>query len=835
MNYGRSNTSNRRKAIQTRVHTKKKKVKFRKLKIFLLVCLSLGILCLSAAGILFKKIIDKTPKITANDLKPSAYTTTVYASDGTTVTGTFVSAGSNRVFVSIDEIPQDLKDAFVAVEDTRFYDHNGIDMKGITRAALTGITTGNFSQGGSTITQQLIKNSVFPNFSIETRWQRVERKIQEWYLAVQVEKIIDKDEILENYLNTINLGQNTLGVQSAANRYFGKDVTELTLSECATIAAITKSPSGYNPIINPEANSKRRDKVLKDMLNQEYITQAEYDEAQADATALYDRIQVANTTYQESITVNSYFVDEVAKVVMKDLQTELGYTEEQAYKAVYSGGLKIVTTQDLTMQNICDEEMNNDANYPANIKWTVSGAISIVHQDNSQNHYDATTFGKFVSEQYKQQYGKTLDYPTTFPSKESAVAAVETYINTLKTSENDTVYSTIIYTPQPQATVVVMDQTTGYVKAMVGGRGEKTTNMSLNRATQSLRQPASTFKVLSTYVPALDINDDMLSTFIEDAPFSYKDGTPVNNWWGGYRGNMTIRECIKESANVCSVKKYTELNAETEGIGLQYLTKNFGFTTIDPVNDSGQATALGGVGGVYNIELTAAYASIANSGIYNKPILYTHIYDHDGNLLYENVPETHTAMKATTAALITNAMEDVVKYGTGTAARLSGMTCAGKTGTTSDTRDLWFAGYTPYLTAAVWSGYDDYQEISGSSSYHKVLWKKIMQRIHDTYEYENVAFEMPKTIVHKTICTETGLLATDTCTNKRTELYDEEVIPTKHCAGHIVEPPKTDESKPNDSTQDGTTSNGTTNGNQGSNTGGNNTDNNNGTSLHSVE
>lgn len=786
MNYGRNNTSNRRRKIQSRVSAKKKKVRLRSFRVFLLICLVLGIIILGGVGILFKKIIDDTPQITANDLKPSAYTTTVYANDGETVTGTFVSAGSNRVFTTLDKVPKDMQNAFIAVEDARFYDHKGIDLKGITRAAVKGLTSGKLSQGGSTITQQLIKNSVFPNFSKESQLQRVERKIQELYLAVQIEKIIDKDEILENYLNTINMGQNTLGVQAAAKRYFGKDVSELNLSECATLAAITKSPSGYNPITNPDANAKRREKVLKDMLAQGKIKQEDYDTAMADTTAVYERIQTANSEYQESLTANSYFVDEVAKEVMSDLQSKLGYSETQAYNAVYSGGLKIVTTQDMKMQSICDEEINDDKNYPKNIDWTVTGAISIVHQDGTQKHYDSNTFGKYVSDKNKQKTGNELEYPTTFSSKEKANAAVDEYIASLKSNENDTVYSTITLTPQPQATVVVMDQQTGYVKAMVGGRGEKTGNMSLNRATQSTRQPGSTFKTLSTYVPALDVKKDTLATVIEDAPFNYKNGRPVNNWWSGYKGNMTIRKCLEQSANVCTVKKYTEITSE---VGMQYLTDNFKFSTLDPVNDSGQATSLGGLtNGVYNIELTAAYASIANKGVYTEPILYTHIYDNDGNLLYENTAATHIAMKDSTAALITSALEDVMKYGTGGTARLSNMTCAGKTGTTTDTRDLWFSGYTPYLTASVWSGYDDNQEISGSSSFHKVMWKKIMQRIHTTYKYKSVPFEMPETVVTRTICTHTGLLATtDTCA-KKTEYFAEGAVPKKTCTGqHPVE------------------------------------------------
>ncbi len=817
MDYGRTNTSKRRRKIESRVSTKKKKIRLRTLRVFLLVCLVLGILGLAGGGLIFKNIIDDTPQITANDLKPSAYTTTVYANDEKTITGTFVSAGSNRVFTSLDKIPKDLQEAFIAVEDSRFYDHKGIDIKGITRAAFNGIVSGgNFSQGGSTITQQLIKNSVFPNFSNETKLQKVERKIQELYLAIQVEKIIEKDEILENYLNTINMGQNTLGVQAAAKRYFGKDVSDLTLSECAALAAITKSPNGYNPITNPEANAKRRKKVLDDMLEQEKINKEEYDSAMADSTAIYERIQTADAEYKENITINSYFVDEVAKAVMKDLQNELGYSETQAHSAVYSGGLKIITTQDLGMQAICDEEINNDKNYPSHIDWTVTGSISIVHQDGTQKHYDANTFGKYVSAQNKKKNGEELEWPTTFSSKDKAISMMEEYIESLKSSPEDTVYSTIAYTAQPQATVVVMDQKTGYVKAMVGGRGEKSVNMGLNRATQDPRQPGSTFKVVSTFAPALDVNNNTLATTIEDAPFSYKDGKSVNNWWGGYRGNMTIRKCIEQSANVCTVKKYTEITPE---VGMQYLTKNFNFTTLDSVDDSGQATSLGGLThGVYNIELTAAYAAIANKGIYTEPILYTHIYDNDGNLLYENTAATHVAVKDSTAALLTSAMEDVVKYGTGSVARLSGMPSAGKTGTTSDTKDLWFSGFTPYLTASVWSGYDDRQEISGSSSYHKVMWKKIMQRIHDAAKYESTPFEIPESVSKKTICTETGLIASSDACSKYTEFFAEGTAPKKTCPGHIPAEGTVPEGTTPEGTTPGTTSDGTTGGTSTGNT-----------------
>ena len=741
------------------------------------MCVLLMFLAAAAGLLLFKKIIDDTPQISAKDIEPSAFTTTLYADDGTTVIDTFVTAGSNREFASIEEIPDHLENAFIAIEDRSFRTHNGIDLKGIVRAAVVGITSGgDFSQGASTITQQLIKNSVFPNFVQETTVEKIERKVQEWYLAVQIEKVVEKDDILESYLNTINLGQNTLGVQSAAKRYFGKDVSELTLSEAATIAGITKSPNGLNPISNPEKNMERREKVLGDMLEQGFITQEEHDEALADD--VYTRIQAHNVSYTESQTANSYFVDEVAKQVAEDLVNELGYTEQEAYNLLYGGGLSIVTTENVRMQQICEEELNDPDNYPKKTEWGVSGAISIIHEDGSQSHYDDNGLQKYVTENYSK-YGK---YGKTFKDRETAEKMVAEYIETLKTSENDEVVTNITYSAQPQASIVVMDQATGYVKAIVGGRGDKEESMSLNRATQSTRQPGSTFKVVSTYVPALDAFGDSLATVIVDEAYEYADGTPVRDWWGSsYKGAMTIRKCIEQSANICSVKKLTEM---TPALGYQYLTENFAFTTL-PTTDIVQSLALGGItNGVYNLEMTAAYAAIANEGVYTEPIFYTEIYDHDGNLLYENTPDTHVAMKETTAALITDAMVDVVDKGTGTRADFKGMQIAGKTGTTTGTTNLWFCGYTPYLTASIWTGYDDNQPMEDKvdGQYHKYMWRNVMKRIHEDYEYKD--FKMPASLTTKKVCAETGKIAsTEFCTTM-TEYFASGTVPTQSCPGH---------------------------------------------------
>ena len=359
---------------------------------------------------------------------------------------------------------------------------------------------------------------------------------------------------------------------------------------------------------------------------------------------------------------------------------------------------------------------------------------------------------------------------------------VAEYIETLKTSENDEVVTNITYSAQPQASIVVMDQATGHVKAIVGGRGAKEESMSLNRATQSTRQPGSTFKIVSTYVPALDAFGDSLGTVIVDEAYEYSDGKPVKNWWGSkYKGAMTIRKCIEQSANVCTVKKLTEM---TPALGYQYLTENFAFTTL-PTTDIVQSLALGGItNGVYNLEMTAAYAAIANAGVYTEPVFYTHIYDHDGNLLYENTPDTHVAMKETTAALITDAMVDVVDQGTGTRADFKGMQIAGKTGTTTGTTNLWFCGYTPYLTASIWTGYDDNQPMEDKfeAQYHKYMWRDVMKRIHEDYEYKD--FKMPVSLTTKKVCAITGKIAsTEFCTTM-TEYFTPGTVPTQSCPGH---------------------------------------------------
>ena len=815
MNYGKKKAAKRQKKITSKSTMQGKRIVVRLFKALLICIILAAVVGVAGGGLFIKKIIDDTPHVSASDVKPKGFTTFVYADDGSTEIERFVSSGSNRVYKSIDEIPKDLQHAFVAIEDERFYKHNGIDLQGIARAAVVGIARGgNFTEGASTLTQQLIKNNVFPNFTKEkTFYDKFQRKIQEQYLALQIEKKMDKSEIIESYLNTINLGQNCLGVQAASQRYFGKDVSDLTLSECAVIAGITQSPSTYDPITHPDNNKVRRNKVLKNMLEQDYISQKQYDEALADD--VYARIQTTNTASQADNTY-SYFVDALAQQVIQDLKDQLGYTDTQAYNAVYSGGLSIYSTQNQTMQQICDEEANDDSNYPGLKEYGLDYALTVTRADGSTENYGSNNIKNYV----KETYGK--DQGLLYSSEDAARAMVEEWKATIA-REGDTYDERITITPQPQSSITIMDQKTGQVKAMVGGRGEKASSLGLNRAYQgSKRQPGSTFKILAAYAPALDSCDKTLATTIDDEPYTLKSGQVLRNANKQYGGTTTLREGIKRSINVVAVKLSDEI---TQELGYEYCQK-FGISTLvknKTINgkvfddSTSQTLALGGITeGVYNYEMCAAYATIANGGEYNKPTLYSKVVDHDGNVLLDGTGESHTVIKDSTAYLLTSAMEDVVNSGTGTACQLPNMPVAGKTGTTTSNKDLWFCGFTPYYTCAVWGGYDDNKECDYDTSFRFRLWKGIMSRIHENLEEKD--FKVPSSVERKSICTITGKLAGSGCPSI-TEYFAKDTLPTETCSGHGY----SYGSKSNSSTEDDSSSNANTSGDSNRENGSNST------------
>ena len=786
MNYGKKSTAKKRTALISRssMMGKRARVSFIRVLFVSLIALCIAVTCLGVGS--FRGVIDTAPDVDDIDIMPLGYATFLYDDAGNQIRK-LAAPDSNRLPVTLDQIPVDLQHAVVAIEDERFYEHNGIDVKGILRAGMKALTTGDFSEGASTITQQLLKNNVFTNWTSEsTQLERFTRKIQEQYLAVQVEKKTDKDTILENYLNTINLGAGSYGVQAAARQYFDKDIWDLNLSECATLAGITQNPTKFNPIINPDSNRKRRKEVLQHMLDQNYITQDQYDEALADD--VYSRIQAAQEKNSSTEnTVYTYFEDELTDQIINDLMNIKGYTKKQATNLLYSGGLKVYTTQDSKIQNILDEEYADPSNYPDTVQYELDYALTVTDPNGNQVNYS-----KEMLQLYFQN--EDPDFDLLFDSPEDGQTYVDKYKASILANGSKVLAERVNFAPQPQSSMSVIDQHTGYVKALIGGRGEKTASLTLNRATDTTRQPGSTFKIVSTYAPALNEKGMTLATTFEDEPYEYPDGSPVNNATRSYNGTTTIRTAIQNSINVVAVKCLEKVTPE---LGLKYLD-NFGFTTLahgteadkdangNVWSDANLATALGGITrGVTNVELCASYAAIANGGNYIKPIYYTKILDHNGNVLIENTAAERSVIKESTAFLLTSAMEDVVKQGTGTACQLDNMPVAGKTGTTEAYNDLWFVGYTPYYTCAVWSGYDNNEKLPDyARNFHKALWKKVMTRIHEGLPSKE--FEKPASVEKLSVCEETGLLPRAGCP-VITEYFDVGTMPTEYCDQHFYD------------------------------------------------
>ena len=791
MNYSKRNIEKKQKKLVSKGSKNKQKVVYIIYKLFIFAFLFCVVVGIGSCIGMFSAIISTAPDISdiEDSVQLEGFQTTIYNQDGKEIT-TLSTANSNRVYVEYEDIPDTLINAFVAIEDERFWEHNGVDAKGILRAFFVGIKNGNFSEGASTITQQLIKNQVFNvGLNESTFMDSLKRKIQEQYLAIELEKQIDKKDILELYLNAIYLGQGSNGVQTASETYFGKDnLKELTLSECAVIAAITQSPTMYDPVINPDNNQTRKNVVLQKMLEQGLVTQEEYDDAIADN--VYARIS-NNKNTEDSVekTYNSYYIDAVINSLSNQLVEELDYSETQAFNTIYSGGLSIYINQDANIQKICDEEINNPDNYPASTSVALNYALTLTDPKTGDliNYSSGHLINYYAEKTGNQKYN------LIYSSEDTARAAADEFkaamIEQTGYKELAESFSTTI---QPQASFVVMDQHTGQVKAVCGGRGDKNGNLTLNRATDSKRQPGSTFKVLAAYVPALDNTGMTLATVFKDEPLDYSNGTPVKNWYGGYRGDQTIRTAIKDSMNIITVKCFQEV---TPQVGYDYLC-NMGITTLRngtvsvngiAENDINESMCLGGLTeGVTNLELTGAYASIANGGAYIKPTFYSKVLDHDGKVLIDNTPKKKQVMKETTAWLINNAMQDVVTSGTGTAARLSsGMVVAGKTGTTSSNYDYWFCGSTPYYTAGVWMGYDSNTDFT-NNNLHKTIWRKIMDKIVEEEEQDTSAtFEKPGNIVTEKVCATSGLLPSPgLCNSVITEYFAKDTVPTKTCDLH---------------------------------------------------
>lgn len=768
MNYGKKGVRERQKALNSKSAKWSRKLTLTFVKAFLIVFISIGVIGIATGIGAFKGIIASTPQIQITAIVPTGQASIVYDNAGNEI-DRFIGSNANRTIVTMDQVPEHLGQAFVAIEDERFYQHNGIDLKSIMRAGYRFVKSGfSETQGGSTITQQLLKNAIFVDWTSEgdNFIKKLKRKLQEQYLAIEVTKNTDKDHVLLAYMNTINCGQSTLGVEAASQRYFGKTCSELTLSECAVIACITQNPSGYNPIRYPEQNARRRKDCLDNMLRLEFITEEEHAEAMADTASVYERIQLADTAYRESANVTgTYFTDALQKQVLEDLVNELGYTESVATSLILSGGLKVYSTLDSTIQNIVDEEFSNEANFPAQTMWLLEEyAMTVTNIDGTRTNYSKEKLTTW----FKQNVDR--DFDLLFHSQEEGLEAIATYEAAVAegVAESD-ILRRYTFTAQPQASITLIDQETGYVVAMMGGRGTKEGRLTLNRATDSVRQPGSTYKILSTYAPALDSAGMTLATVFNDTPFNYDTGKAVKNYDSTYtNGTIPIREAIKLSKNIIAVKTLTQI---TPQLGYDYLL-NFGFTSVTDgewingqwFSDVQQPTALGGIThGVHNVELCAAYAAIANEGAYIEPKLYSKVLDANGNVLLDNTnPRSRQVIKPTTAYLLTDAMVDVVTApgGTGRSVNFGNMSIAGKTGTTSDDKDVWFAGYTPYYTCATWVGYDNNNKLnlynSGETALARKLWRAVMSRVHENLP--NAEFSQPEGVVAITVCSESGKL-----------------------------------------------------------------------------
>lgn len=750
---------------------------------------------------LFRGILDSAPDIHKIHVGPTSYATKIYDKKGNLMS-TLVTEGSNRERVSYEELPKDMINAFVAIEDERFWRHNGIDFRSILRAVRGVVSDDSSAGGGSTITQQLLKNNVFGGGLHEGKFEKYVRKIQEQYLALELEDQpgLDKKEIkksiLTEYLNTINLGANTLGVKVAARRYFNKEVSELSLSESTVIAAITKNPSKLNPITHPENNAVRRKQVLHNMLSQGYIDESRYQEALNDP--VYERIQNINLVTQGEDKPYSYYTDELTEQVVDALMERLDYKKEDATKLLYSGGLTIYANQDPDLQAIVDQEINNPENYDT-AKYSISWRYTLQHEDGTIVNFSEKDIEKYLKE------GKGISFNGLYTSKDQANKRIEEFKEKVTVDSDRILGETVDYVLEPQASFVLMDPHTGEVLALTGGRGEKKQSKTLNRASNVLRQPGSTFKIITSFAPAIDLYGATLASTYYDSEYTLGNKTFKNWYSGGYLGFQSIRDGIVYSLNIVAVRCLMETVKPERGY--QY-AESLGITSLVK-DDENPALALGGLTrGVSNLELTQAFSAIANGGELEKAKFFSKIVDQDGKVLIDTTEDKPTqVMKATTAYLLTDAMKesmesnrafasDVRVSSTSTRAHFDGMSQAGKSGTTSNNRDIWFIGYTPYYIGGVWGGCDDNQvlkdaktgEYNGGTGFHKDIWRKIMTKIHEGKT--DPGFSKPEDIVEAQVCRKSGKLPTSGCYQDYrgsaviTELFAKGTVPTEKCTYH---------------------------------------------------
>lgn len=670
-----------------------------------------AVVCFCAAGSV-KGIVDSAPPMEEAQLLSSKYVTMVYDKDGN-VMQKLDGSGRRQTYVPSDQISDAVKNAFVAVEDPHFYEHHGIDIRGVITSLYADTTGAEYKKYNSTMTQKLLRNQFFQNQNTTSIFVRLTQYVQEKYMAVKMETEVGKDKILEYYLNTLSFGENILGIQEAALFYFDKNASDLTNSEAAVLAAAAQNPQLYEPVKHQSANAGQRNMVLESMLNMGCISEDEYEMALGDD--VYTELPDSWELNWGKSEANSYYVDAMISQVIEDLKEKAGYSQTRAYQAVFYGGLKIYTCQDKEIQDICDKQVKD-----------ISGG---------------------------------------------------------------------------QVSFVLMDQKTGRVNALVGGQNETDVQIDRNRAVDFIREPGNVLSLLSTWLPALDTAGMTLGSVTEDGAYEYMESGQFQKEKRsfGYRGLVTMRESILEAIRVPAIKTLEDIDVRT---GYDYL-KNLGISTLIDKQENTDGTvetdidfsmATGNlIQGVSNLELTAAYAALANGGKYRKPVFYTRIIDRDGNILLENEPEAKTVLKESSTWLLSDVMREMVSVGGASEAALDDkdIAAAGMTGVSAEKSDYWFEGYTPYYTAGIWRGTDDMSGMKSDSSYLKI-WKNIMNQVHREKNLGAASFPIPSDIVECSICTKCGYLAVDGLCGEalggnasRREYFVRGSEPRKNCNCHV--------------------------------------------------
>ena len=713
-----------------------------RLSFVLALCVALALL--GAVVGIAKAFVDTAPTLDLAALDAQDKTSFIYDSQGNLITD--YKGTEDRIMVSIDEIPEMLQNAFIAVEDARFYEHNGVDVKRIVGALVANFTSGS-TQGGSTITQQLIKQTVLSSE------QSYKRKLQEAYLAMELETRYTKKQILESYLNTIFLGGSYYGVRVAAYGYFGKSLDQLTLRECAMLAGLTRSPNYYNPRSNfytrntegsstPDITNNRTDYVLRQMRENGLITAQQYNAALDRSTASVLEKSPASTDMYAYPHYVEYAISDVVDTFL-DLNG-LEDTSANRYameNKLRTGGYSVYLCLDTEIQEIVEDTLANWSSYPR-------------LRDPSDKVYQSRN--------------------------------------------SDGTYTEI---EQPQAAACVFDYRTGELKAIVGGRYKPTTRKTLNRASGMTMPVGSSIKPLTVYAPAIDLGASPASiAYNMPVPISGwkdssgKDSWPKNYGGGGYKGPQSFRGALRNSYNTAAAQilmTYVGVSRSVEYLHLMGIPdKNI---NADPFG-----LALGS-SGLTPVQMAVAFGTIANKGVYQQPLSFSRIVDSNGNVVVDmhQQQDRHQVFKPSTAYLVVDMLKEAVQSGTGTKAKISSQVVAGKTGTNSDSKGVFFAGMTGWYSGSVWIGHDNYKALSSKATGGNAaapLWQSFMEKIHKAKNLDSreIIDGTPSdyNLVRVTTCGVSGQLATDACYNDVngyktiTDYWSADSVPTAYCSMH---------------------------------------------------